>query len=78
ALTAIRGGEHAPVAVAEASDSAKPRESLRAFLTNRSLLAFAACMMLFFLANAAMMPLVGSVLTLRASETATALVAACI
>jgi MFS family permease len=79
ALTAIRGGEHAPVAVAaEASDPAMPRESLRAFLTNRSLLAFAACMMLFFLANAAMMPLVGSVLTLRASETATALVAACI
>lgn len=52
--------------------------SVKALLTNRALLCFAACMVLFFLANAAMMPLVGSVLTLRASETATALVAACI
>ncbi|MGX5774625.1 MFS transporter [Methylorubrum zatmanii] len=47
-------------------------------LKNRALLCFAACMVLFFLANAAMLPLVGSVMTLRASETATALVAACI
>ena len=51
---------------------------LRALLTNRALLCFAACMTLFFLANAAMLPLVGSMLTLRASETATALIAACI
>lgn len=51
---------------------------IRALLTNKALVAFAACMVLFFLANAAMLPLVGSVLTLRASETATALVAACI
>lgn len=61
-------------------EAAAPAESggLRALLTNRGLLAFAACMTLFFLANAAMLPLVGSALTLRASETATALVAACI
>jgi MFS family permease len=78
ALSAIRGGEQGPAPAAEAAEPGVPREGLRAFLTNRSLLAFAACMMLFFLANAAMMPLVGSVLTLRASETATALVAACI
>ncbi|GLS45240.1 MFS transporter [Methylobacterium brachythecii] len=52
--------------------------SVKGLLTNRALLCFAACMVLFFLANAAMMPLVGSVLTMRASETATALVAACI
>lgn len=60
--------------------AAAPAESgaLRTLLTNRGLLAFAACMTLFFLANAAMLPLVGSALTLRASETATALVAACI
>ena len=62
------------------SGSAPPAGSdgVRALLTNRGLLCFAACMVLFFLANAAMLPLVGSVLTLRASETATALVAACI
>ncbi|NEU14046.1 MFS transporter [Methylobacterium sp. BTF04] len=52
--------------------------SIRALLTNRALLCFAACMTLFFLANAAMLPLVGSMMTLRASETATALIAACI
>ncbi|KQO92923.1 ABC transporter permease [Methylobacterium sp. Leaf90] len=51
---------------------------ISALLKNRALLCFAACMVLFFLANAAMLPLVGSVMTLRASETATALVAACI
>ncbi|MHC2103320.1 MFS transporter [Methylobacterium sp. WL2] len=54
------------------------QDGVRALLTNRGLLCFAACMVLFFLANAAMLPLVGSVLTLRASETATALIAACI
>ncbi|MBX9932239.1 MAG: MFS transporter [Methylobacterium sp.] len=54
------------------------RTSLRALLTNRTLICFAACMSLFFLANAAMLPLVGSMLTMRASETATALIAACI
>jgi MFS family permease len=57
---------------------ASGQEGVRALLTNRGLLCFSACMVLFFLANAAMLPLVGSVLTLRASETATALVAACI
>ncbi|GEP09212.1 MFS transporter [Methylobacterium gnaphalii] len=58
--------------------AAESEGSVKALLTNRALLCFAACMVLFFLANAAMMPLVGSVLTMRASETATALVAACI
>ncbi|WP_375273972.1 MFS transporter [Methylorubrum thiocyanatum] len=58
----------------------EPREAggVAVLLKNRALLCFAACMVLFFLANAAMLPLVGSVMTLRASETATALVAACI
>lgn len=59
-------------------DGRDGRDGLLALLTNRGLLSFSACMVLFFLANAAMLPLVGSVLTLRASETATALVAACI
>jgi MFS family permease len=88
ALTAIRADEidaNARAAKAETmTESSAPaaagggRDGVWALLTNRGLLAFGACMMLFFLANAAMMPLVGSVLTLRASETATALVAACI
>ncbi len=50
----------------------RPGWGAGALLTNRGLLCFSACMVLFFLANAAMLPLVGSVLTLRASETATA------
>ena len=87
ALTRIRAADidpdvfREPAAQAGAiSGSASPAGSdgVRALLTNRGLLCFAACMVLFFLANAAMLPLVGSVLTLRASETATALVAACI
>ena len=72
-----------------ATEADKPRTAFRepevreaggiaVLLKNRALLCFAACMVLFFLANAAMLPLVGSVMTLRASETATALVAACI
>lgn len=64
----------------KAAREREPQEGggLRALLTNRALLCFGACMTLFFLANAAMLPLVGSMLTLRASETATALIAACI
>ncbi len=37
-------------------------------LTNRTLVIFALCVMLFHLANAAMLPLVASMLTLRSSE----------
>ncbi|MGE7153751.1 MFS transporter [Methylorubrum rhodesianum] len=77
------------IASARAAEAARPRAAARepelreaggvaVLLKNRALLCFAACMVLFFLANAAMLPLVGSVMTLRASETATALVAACI
>lgn len=74
--------ETASKADSKAASAQQPRaagqDGVRALLTNRGLLCFAACMVLFFLANAAMLPLVGSVLTLRASETATALIAACI
>ncbi len=49
-----------------------------ALLRHRSLLVFAACIMLFHLANSAMLPLMGSVLTTRSSQWATLLIAACI
>ncbi|MGH1571488.1 MFS transporter [Methylobacterium sp. P31] len=82
ALARIRAQDIDASVFREPSASQAPRpsgqEGIRALLTNRGLLCFSACMVLFFLANAAMLPLVGSVLTLRASETATALVAACI
>jgi MFS family permease len=51
---------------------------VRSILRNRSLLILAGCALLFHLANAAMLPLMGSVLTMRSSERATILIAACI
>jgi predicted MFS family arabinose efflux permease len=50
----------------------------RTLLTNRPLLTFAACVALFQLANAAMLPLMASVITQRFSAWATILVAACV
>jgi MFS family permease len=47
-------------------------------LADRRLLIFAACAMLFNLANAAMLPLAGGALTKRASGEASLLIAACI
>jgi MFS family permease len=51
---------------------------LLALARKRPLLIFAGCIMLFHLANAAMLPLMASVLTARSSEWATVLIAACI
>ena len=80
ALSFIRADEivHDAPPPAPGAGAAEGGGGLRMLLTNRALVCFAACMTLFFLANAAMLPLVGSVLTLRTSETATALIAACI
>jgi MFS family permease len=47
-------------------------------LWDRRLLIFAACAVLFFLSNAAMLPLAASVATMRASGDANAIIAACI
>jgi hypothetical protein len=56
----------------------KPPAGLRSLLQKRSLLIFAGCIMLFHLANAAMLPLMGSVLTMRLNQWATVLIGACI
>jgi MFS family permease len=81
ALRAIAANEIDP----ERAHGARPRR--RAFkppikpgdlMHSRPLLIFAACLLLFHLANAAMLPLMGSVLTMRASYWATLLIAACI
>jgi MFS family permease len=45
---------------------------------NKPLLIFAACLVLFHLANAAMLPLMGGILTMRSGEWATVLIAACV
>jgi MFS family permease len=64
----------------------RPRESkvaaatvsVRKVLSDRRLLIFAGCILLFQLANAAMLPLMGGILTLRSSEWAATLIGACI
>jgi MFS family permease len=56
----------------------KPRIKPGDLMHNRPLLIFAACLLLFHLANAAMLPLMGSVLTMRSTQWATLLIAACI
>lgn len=50
---------------------------LRTLIGQPALLVFGASILLFHLANAAMLPLMGSVLTTRSSEWATVLIAAC-
>ena len=45
---------------------------------NRPLLIFAGCLLLFHLANSAMLPLMGSVVTMRSAHWATLIIAACI
>jgi hypothetical protein len=52
--------------------------SVRQVLRDRRLLIFASCILLFQLANAAMLPLMGGILTLRSSQWATTLIGACI
>ncbi len=49
-----------------------------ALMRNRPLLIFAGCLLLFHLANSAMLPLVGSVVTMKSARWATLTIAACI
>jgi MFS family permease len=58
--------------------AAKPPIDLKSLLGKRSLLIFGACLLLFHLANAAMLPLMGSVLTTRSSQWATVMIGACL
>ncbi|WP_395708813.1 MFS transporter [Reyranella sp.] len=58
--------------------STRSPADLLKLLKNRSLRVFGVCILLFHLANAAMLPLMGSVLTTRSSEWATVLIGACI
>ena len=55
----------------------KPPVDLRSLLSKRALLVFGCCILLFHLANAAMLPLMGSVLTMRSGQWATVLIGAC-
>ena len=50
---------------------------LKSLLAKRPLQVFGCCILLFHFANAAMLPLMGSVLTMRSSQWATVLIGAC-
>jgi MFS family permease len=56
----------------------KPPTRARDLIYNRPLLIFACCLLLFHLANAAMLPLLGSAVTMRSARWATLLIAVCI
>ncbi len=58
--------------------SMKPPITLAELMHNKPLLIFAGCLLLFHLANSAMLPLVGSVVTMHSSQWATVIIAACI
>ena len=56
----------------------KPATRPGTLMQNRSLLIFAGCLLLFHLANSAMLPLMGSVVTMKSARWATLVIAACI
>jgi Major Facilitator Superfamily len=64
--------------VRSAPAPASAASGVRALLGNRQLFVFAACILLFQVANAAMLPLMGSMMSLRAPQWAAGLMGACI
>jgi MFS family permease len=74
------------LACIRASDVERPKKEaaaaetkgLRSTLGDRRLLIFAGCILLFQLANAAMLPLMGGILTVRSATWATTVIGACI
>jgi len=80
ALSRIAPGEIDPERAHGAASrrARKPPTKPGELMHNRPLLIFAGCMLLFHLANAAMLPLVGSVVTMRSARWATILIGACI
>jgi MFS family permease len=80
ALVRVRG-HTVPLAepTAQSSkDAAATGVPARRLFSNRQLLIFAACIALFQLANAAMLPLMGGILTMHANSWAALIVAACV
>jgi MFS family permease len=63
---------------AQAQARARARAPISALLTNRALVIFALCVMLFTLGNSAMLPLAGNILTKEAGNFASLLIAGCI
>jgi hypothetical protein len=84
ALLALRSISPAEID-AEQAHGAKPgRPTIKPpikpgeLMHNRPLLIFAGCLLMFHLANGAMLPLMGSVVTMHSAQWATLLIAACI
>jgi MFS family permease len=75
ALWAIGAGPHARK---QTTSRAMDTAGLRRLLADRRLLIFAVCVMLFHLSNAAMLPLAGAAVTMRAGHFANLIIAACI
>jgi MFS family permease len=78
ALIALWFIGHSPYAQAQTTSRVMDWQGLRRLLSDRRLLIFAACVMLFHLSNAAMLPLAGSAITMRAGHYANLIIAACI
>jgi MFS family permease len=80
ALSRIRTGDIAPLrppAPVFERRSAPPPTPARSLITNRALVVFAGCVLLFHLANAAMLPLMGGLMAAHSAEWATLSIAAC-
>jgi MFS family permease len=75
ALWAIRAGPHG-----RAQTTSHPLDipGLKRLLADHRLLVFAVCVLLFHLSNAAMLPLAGAAVTMRAGHFANIIIAACI
>jgi MFS family permease len=74
-LLAIGRGQHAR---RQTTVRAFDWSGLRLLFSDRRLMAFAVCVMLFHLSNAAMLPLLGATVTMRAGHIANMIIAACL
>jgi MFS family permease len=78
ALRSIAAGEIDPErAHGATTPPRKPPSKPGDLMRSRPLLIFAGCLLLFHMANAAMLPLMGSVVTMRSADWATILIGAC-
>ncbi len=75
ALLAVGGGEPSR---RQTTTRIWDPEGLKRLFSDRRLLIFAVCVALFHLSNAAMLPLAGAAVTMRAGSTANIIIAACI
>ena len=78
ALARVRTRNVQPIEPTAEHSEDIPEAPARHLFGNRQLLIFAACIALFQLANAAMLPLMGGILTMHANSWAAIIVAACV